>query len=194
MRPVSSASSPRQPAHAGLALVVAQRVPDEPESRGPQPHKQSAPLGVAALALVDSLGAYPEDHAETDRAERQRVQVPVAQAAAVEGPGQHPRPQYPPGVRSAHGVGGHRCGYSTGVPRRPPLTRRLATVARWPTGVGPTSRRYLRRTTPLHRSEEPGTAAEDACPALPPDVPAHDVQRPEDGVGALFHRRYRARI
>ena len=88
---------------------------------------------------------------------------------------------------------GHRCGYSTGVPRRPPLSRRLATVARWPTGVGLTSWRYLWRTTPLHRSEEPGTAAEDACPALPPDVPAHDVQRPEDGVGALFHRRYRTR-
>jgi uncharacterized protein (UPF0548 family) len=91
-------------------------------------------------------------------------------------------------------VDGRRRGYSTGVPRRPPLTRRLATVARWPTGVGLTSWRYLWRTTPLHRSEEPGTAAEDACPALPPDVPAHDLQRPEDGVGALFHRRYRARI
>lgn len=89
---------------------------------------------------------------------------------------------------------GRRRGYSTGVPRRPPLTRRLATVARWPTGVALTSWRYLSRTTPLHRSEEPGSAAEDACPALPPDVPAHDLQRPEDGVGALFHRRYRVRI
>jgi Domain of unknown function (DUF1990) len=39
------------------------------------------------------------------------------------------------------------------MPRRPSLTRRLGTAARWPVGVGLTSWRYMWRTTPLHRSE-----------------------------------------
>jgi hypothetical protein len=50
------------------------------------------------------------------------------------------------------------------------------------------------RTTPMHRSEESGGAAD-----LPPGLPDaalddDDVQRIEDGTGPLFHRLYRARI
>jgi hypothetical protein len=49
------------------------------------------------------------------------------------------------------------------------------------------------RTTPLHRREESGDAA-DFPPSLPADALDHDVQRLEDGAGPLFHRLYRARI
>lgn len=84
-------------------------------------------------------------------------------------------------------------GYAGGVPRRPPTSRRLATAARWPLGVALTSWRYMWRTTPLHRSEEPG-ADEDRWPPLPAGVPVDELQRPEDGVGVLFHRLYRARV
>jgi uncharacterized protein (UPF0548 family) len=80
------------------------------------------------------------------------------------------------------------------VPRRLPLSRRLATAARWPVGVGLTSWRYMWRTVPLHRSEQPGDATADAPPPLPAGVALDEVQRPEDGSGPLFHRRYRTRI
>jgi hypothetical protein len=79
---------------------------------------------------------------------------------------------------------------STGLP----LSRRIATAARWPPGIALTSWRYMWRTTPLHRSEASGSPAEDSPPPLPPDVPAEDVQWPVDGVGPLFHRVYTARI
>jgi hypothetical protein len=49
------------------------------------------------------------------------------------------------------------------------------------------------RTTPMHRSEEPGDAG-DLPPSLPEAAIDEDVQRMEDGVGPLFHRLYRARI
>jgi hypothetical protein len=50
------------------------------------------------------------------------------------------------------------------------------------------------RTTPMHRSEEPGTARDDTAPPLPDHVDHEELQRPDDGVGPLFHRMYRARI
>jgi Domain of unknown function (DUF1990) len=50
------------------------------------------------------------------------------------------------------------------------------------------------RTTPLHRSEIPGELTDHGPPALPADVPSHEVQHPSAGVGPLFHRVYRARI
>jgi Domain of unknown function (DUF1990) len=75
-----------------------------------------------------------------------------------------------------------------------PLSRRLATAARWPVGISLTSWRYMWRTTPLHRSERTGSPTEDAPPPLPPDVPTEEVQWPDDGVGPLFHRTYTARI
>jgi hypothetical protein len=74
-----------------------------------------------------------------------------------------------------------------------PLGRRLWTAAMWPVGVALTSWSYMWRTTPMHRREELGSAA-DAPPPLPNGFAADDVQALEDGVGPLFHRLYRARI
>jgi hypothetical protein len=80
------------------------------------------------------------------------------------------------------------------MPRRPPRSRRLATAARWPVGIALTSWQYMWRTTPMHRVEVAGSAAEDAPPPLPPGVSDHEVQLPEHGAGPLFHRSYRVRI
>ena len=80
------------------------------------------------------------------------------------------------------------------MPKRPPLTRRLATAAAFPAGLALTSWNYMWRTTPMHRREEPGTAHEDAPPPLPAHVRGAELQRPEEGVGPLFHRSYRTRI
>ena len=85
-------------------------------------------------------------------------------------------------------------GRSVSRRRRLPLTRSMATATRWPVGVALTSWRYMWRTTPLYRSEEAGSWAEDAPPALPEELVDDDVQRVFDGAGAMFHRRYRARI
>ncbi len=46
----------------------------------------------------------------------------------------------------------------------------------------------------MHRSNVTGAPDEDMPPDLPPDVDRSEVQLPEHGVGALFHRRYEARI
>ena len=76
---------------------------------------------------------------------------------------------------------------------RLPLRRRLSTAALWPAGIALTSWDYMWRTTPMHRCEVAGDAA-DLPPELPPAVLDDDVQRIEDGAGPLFHRLYRARI
>jgi hypothetical protein len=60
--------------------------------------------------------------------------------------------------------------------------------------VALTSWSYIWRTTPMHRRELPGTAAEDAPPPLPDGVAVDELQRPRDGAGPLLHRTYRARI
>jgi Domain of unknown function (DUF1990) len=80
------------------------------------------------------------------------------------------------------------------VPRTLSRSRRLATAARWPIGVGLTSWRYMWRTTPMHRSEERGDPAHDAPPPLPDDLDREELQGTEAGAGPLFHRRYVARI
>jgi hypothetical protein len=80
------------------------------------------------------------------------------------------------------------------MPRRPSLLRRLTTATRWPVGVSLTSWRYLWRTTPLYRSEEEGSWAEDRPPPLPDGVSHAEIQRVGDGAGPLFHRRYVALI
>jgi uncharacterized protein (UPF0548 family) len=77
---------------------------------------------------------------------------------------------------------------------RIPAHRRLLTAAGWPLGIALTSWSYLWRTTPMHRYERLGTLKDDAPPPLPADVSHADLQRCEDGVGPLFHRRYRVRI
>ncbi|HEX2272623.1 MAG TPA: DUF1990 family protein [Acidimicrobiales bacterium] len=80
------------------------------------------------------------------------------------------------------------------MPRRTPRTGRIVATALWPFGIGLTSWHYMWRTTPLHRREHTGSPDHDAAPSLPPDVSHAGVQGPEDGVGPLFHRCYRARI
>jgi len=74
------------------------------------------------------------------------------------------------------------------------FSRRVATAARWPLGVLKTGWDYLWRTTPMHRSEEPGTVPDDVPPALPPGVDLSDHQGIEDGYGPLMHRSYVARV
>lgn len=80
------------------------------------------------------------------------------------------------------------------MPRRPTFARRIATATVWPVGIALTSWHYLWRTTPLHRRELPGLAREDSPPPLPSGVPCDELQPAEQGVGPLFHRRYRTRI
>jgi hypothetical protein len=46
----------------------------------------------------------------------------------------------------------------------------------------------------MSRSESLGSAAEDAPPPLPDGVDRSELLQPEQGVGPLFHRRYRVRI
>ena len=78
--------------------------------------------------------------------------------------------------------------------RRPTLTRRLATAARWPVGVALTSWRYLWRTTPLYRDEAEGSWPADAPPPLAEGVDREDVQWLDAGAGPHFHRHYSVRI
>jgi uncharacterized protein (UPF0548 family) len=74
------------------------------------------------------------------------------------------------------------------------LARRLTTASRWPVGVALTSWRYLWRTTPLYRSEEEGSWAEDGPPSLPNGVSRRGVQPAFEGAGPLYHRRYQTLI
>src|SRR4051794_31906271 len=71
---------------------------------------------------------------------------------------------------------------------RPPL------VLRWPVGVLLTAWSYMWRTTPMWRSQTSGVWPDDGPPPADPGLTAHGVQRPEDGVGPLLRRRYRARV
>jgi hypothetical protein len=78
--------------------------------------------------------------------------------------------------------------------RRLPFARSMATAARWPVGVVLTSWRYMWRTAPMYRTEEPGWWTEDAPPQLPDGLMDDQAQQVCDGAGALFHRRYRVCI
>jgi hypothetical protein len=97
--------------------------------------------------------------------------------------------QSPPGGVSQLGPGSREH-----VPRRPPLSRRLATAARWPLGVGLTSWRYMWRTTPMRRQEVDGSLPQDEPRSLSTTVDPAEMQTPQHGVGPLFHRRYRIHI
>jgi Domain of unknown function (DUF1990) len=71
---------------------------------------------------------------------------------------------------------------------------RLGIVLRWPLGIAVVSWRYMWRTTPLHRSEEPGNSG-DLPAALDEDAAAEDGRQPLDaGVGQMLHRTYSVRI
>jgi len=80
------------------------------------------------------------------------------------------------------------------MPRRLPLSRRIATAARWPVGVLVTGWDYLWRTTPMHRSEAPGSILDDMPPPLPPATDRREMQGVEDGVGPLMHRSFTTRV
>lgn len=71
---------------------------------------------------------------------------------------------------------------------------RLRTVLGWPAGIAVVSWRYMWRTTPLHRSEEPGTRAD--LPDLGYDITgfAGRHQPLDAGVGPMLHRSYAVRI
>jgi hypothetical protein len=80
------------------------------------------------------------------------------------------------------------------MPRKPSLPRRLRTTARWPLGIALTSWAYMWRTTPIYRREVDGSWPSDGPPAIDAQVSDEDFQRPEDGAGPLFRRRYCASI
>jgi uncharacterized protein (UPF0548 family) len=84
-------------------------------------------------------------------------------------------------------------GYDEQMPELP-LSRRLATVARSPVGVGLTSWRYMWRTTPFIEVSALARQPTTARPPLPPNVARDGIQGPDDGVGPLFHRRYRVHV
>ena len=81
------------------------------------------------------------------------------------------------------------------MPRRPtPATRWLLALT-WPAGIVLTSWDYMWRTTVMHRRETVRDAgAQDLPPDHPDGVDETELQRPSDGVGPLFHRRYGVRI
>jgi uncharacterized protein (UPF0548 family) len=106
--------------------------------------------------------------------------------------------QHEPRLPAARGSNPGEClvygvGYAECVPGLP-LSRRLATAARWPVGIGLTSWRYMWRTTPFHRDERAGSPSDDVAPPLPAGVSRDEIQGPDDGFGPLFHRSYRMRI
>jgi len=74
------------------------------------------------------------------------------------------------------------------------MPSRLATTLRWPVGIAMTSWSYMWRTTPIRRRELDGSWPEDGPPPVDAAVSMAGVQRPEDGAGPLFRRRYHARI
>jgi hypothetical protein len=74
------------------------------------------------------------------------------------------------------------------------LPARAGIVLRWPVGLALVSWRYMWRTTPLHRSEETGTAADLPQPASQDTEPGERRQDISAGSGPLLRRYYGARI
>lgn len=79
-----------------------------------------------------------------------------------------------------------------GTPGGDGLVRRAGVVSRWPVGMVLASWRYLWRTTPVYREDR--SVSEVSVPPLPPGVDDALLQRPEDGLGPLFHRSYRTQL
>jgi hypothetical protein len=73
---------------------------------------------------------------------------------------------------------------------------RAGIVARWPLGLAVVSWRYMWRTTPLHRSEEAGSAADLPAGWERPagDSSGDGQQVLAAGCGPLLHRTYSVRI
>jgi hypothetical protein len=81
------------------------------------------------------------------------------------------------------------------MPRRPKPAARWLLALTWPMGITLTSWDYMWRTTVMHRRESVAdTAADHLPPAYPDGVDDGELQQLSDGVGPLFHRRYRTRI
>jgi Domain of unknown function (DUF1990) len=70
----------------------------------------------------------------------------------------------------------------------------IAPTLRWPAGVLLTAWAYMWRTTPIWRENTDGAWPADGPPPFDGGVSREGIQRPEDGAGPLFRRRYRARI
>ena len=73
------------------------------------------------------------------------------------------------------------------------LRRRAGVLFRLPLGILLVSWQYFWRITALHRSETEGDAG-DLPPPLPPEVVDERTKPLSDGVGPMFHRRFRVRI
>jgi hypothetical protein len=69
---------------------------------------------------------------------------------------------------------------------------RLRIVLGWPIGIALVSWRYMWRTTPLHRSEQAGSAED--LPGLVHHHDGHGRQGLDAGVGPMLHRTYAVRI
>jgi hypothetical protein len=81
------------------------------------------------------------------------------------------------------------------MPRRPRVARRWLTAATWPVGIALTSWDYMWRTTVMRRREVAESEVDGHMPRpYPAAVDATEVQSVHDGVGPLFHRRYRVGI
>lgn len=72
--------------------------------------------------------------------------------------------------------------------------RPVAIVLRWILGTALISWRYLWQIIPLYRFECAGSIPRDGPPSLPVNVVDDTLQFADDGVGPLFHRRFRVRI
>lgn len=70
---------------------------------------------------------------------------------------------------------------------------RVAIVLRWPIGLAVVSWRYMWRTTPLHRFEEPGSRA-DLPAEWAQDTSEDGRQGLDAGAGPMLHRTYTVRI
>ncbi len=79
------------------------------------------------------------------------------------------------------------------MPRQITLGRPARILLRWPVGLVLVSWHYMWRITPLHRSEAAGDR-DDLPPPLPAGCVDGRIQRVDDGVGALWHRRFAVRI
>ncbi|SCK07417.1 protein of unknown function [Streptomyces sp. WMMB 322] len=73
------------------------------------------------------------------------------------------------------------------------LRRRAGVLLRLPAGLLLVSWQYFWRITALHRSETPGDAGDLPAP-LPPEVVDERTKPISEGVGPMFHRRFRVRI
>lgn len=70
----------------------------------------------------------------------------------------------------------------------------IAVVLRWMLGTVIVGWRYMWQVTVLHRSETHGVDLRDAVPSLPPEMVDKHLLRADDGVGHLFHRRFRVKV